>query len=145
MAGAAISCTGTGNISCSTPRSIGGASSALSSSVSSNTSAESDLGLVALGNFTRPLLDRLSMTHVRDASPILWLHFVSHFHQRIESRLAYEWGTSHMGMSHVIHMNESPQPYCNEIRQMFCCSAVSCCSVLLQCFEGIAAFVSSYR
>jgi len=137
MAGAAISCAGTGNISCSTPRSTGGASSALSSSVSSNTSAESHLELVALGNLTRPLLDRLSMTHVRDASPILWLHFVSHFLQRNESRLAYERGTSHMGMSHVAHMNESPQPYCNEILQVFCCSAVLCCSVLLQCLVAV--------
>jgi hypothetical protein len=29
----------------------------------------------ALSNISRPLLDRLSMTHMRDASPMLWLHF----------------------------------------------------------------------
>jgi hypothetical protein len=27
-------------------------------------------------NFSRPFLDRLSLTHVRDGSPILWVHFV---------------------------------------------------------------------
>ena len=29
----------------------------------------------AFSNISRPLLDRLSMTHMRDASPMLWLHF----------------------------------------------------------------------
>lgn len=32
--------------------------------------------LAQLSNITRPLLDRLSLTHVRDGSPIMWLHTV---------------------------------------------------------------------